>query len=617
MLSFTFTGATFIYILHFEDFFLHILNRGFWSWPLNGIRDVRKTKGVEIMYESSFGSRVRGALLSGGIGLLSLLATAIGCADSPEKTCVQDSRSPVVHLMDIDGGSPDGGSSDDSVWLEQTKLLPLDGSELDVFGWSVSLSGDSALVGAPMDQNNTGFRGSAYVFVTSGDSWVEQQKLLPSDAPDGSQFAWSVSISGDTAMVCATGSVYVFVRTGDTWQEHQKLEPSDGVLGFGGSIFVDGSFAIVGAAGDNENGTSSGSAYIFERSGDTWQERQKLLPSDGVAGGYFGQSVSLGGDYALVGAVDRWGYGTTTGSAYVFERSGDTWEERQKFVPSSDDDEIYFGYTVSISENTAMIGAYGDDAVYVYERSGSVWEESQGLTASDGEYGDWFGISVSLKDDTALVGSLVNEDKGAAYVFVRNGDTWEESQKLKSSDLDYGDTFGHIVSLSDDTLIITAPQNDDNGDSSGSVYIFQPGAPVGIGEPCASDVQCMSSYCVDGVCCDEACGGNNLNDCEACSLNFGATQDGICSDLDGTFCSDDDATTFDDFCVMGTCEGTPYGGDSDPGTEADAGGGDEAECSENGGSCGCDSVGRPAPSGLLRILIDVFDSVWLEESGQC
>ena len=213
----------------------------------------------------------------------------------------------------------------------ETKLTASDGATLDEFGSSVSISGDTAIVGTWRDDDAGSSSGSVYVFVRNGGVWTQQAKLTASDGAASDYFGVSVSSSGDTAIVGAyyddhaggtdAGSAYVFVRNGDTWTEQAKLTASDGAAGdtFGNSVSISGETAIVGARLDGDAGSSSGSVYVFVLNGDTWTEQAKLTASDGVAGDLFGYSVSINGDIAIVGAPDDDDAGSASGSAYVYD----------------------------------------------------------------------------------------------------------------------------------------------------------------------------------------------------------------------------------------------------------------------------------------------------------
>jgi hypothetical protein len=247
--------------------------------------------------------------------------------------------------------------------------LPADGARGDWFGRSVSVSGDTAVVGAPSDDDNGTRSGSAYVFRRTGSSWTQAQKLLPGDGAANDLFGTSVSVSGDTAVVGAlydddngagSGSAYVFRRTGSSWTQAQKLLPGDGTADvvFGASVSVSGDIAIVGAPGDGQNDFEPGSAYVFTRTGSSWTQEQKLLPADGTEYDFFGYSVSVTGDTAVVGAYGDDDNGTSSGSAYVFTRVGSRWTQVHKLLPGDGAADDHFGYSVSVSGDIAVVGAY-------------------------------------------------------------------------------------------------------------------------------------------------------------------------------------------------------------------------------------------------------------------
>jgi len=376
----------------------------------------------------------------------------------------------------------------------EPKLLASDGAAYDFFGYAVSVSGDTALVGAAGDNDNGIASGSAYVFVRSGTSWTQEAKLVAGDGAPADRFGVSVSLSGDTALVGAfgdddngslSGSAYVFVRNGGTWTWQAKLVAIDGWAGdlFGVAVSVSGDTALVGAHEDGDNGYISGSAYVFVRSGSTWTQQAKFLADDGAAGDEFGHAVSVSGDTALVGAFGDGDNGSLSGSAYVFVRNGGTWTQQAKLLASDGAVGDAFGYAVSVSGDTALVGAGWDDdngtnsgSAYVLVRNGGTWAQQAKLLASDGAAGDGFGIAVSVSGDTALVGADWDDDNGSdfgsAYVFVRDGGTWTWQAKLLASDGAAGDQFGRAVSVSGDTALVGAHLDDDNGYHSGSAYVF-------------------------------------------------------------------------------------------------------------------------------------------------
>jgi hypothetical protein len=278
--------------------------------------------------------------------------------------------------------------------------------------------------------------------------------------------------------------------------EDFKLIATDGESNdrFGSSVSIssDGLTAIVGALWDNDNGSFAGSAYIYELVGGVWEET-KLLASDGASDDDFGISVSISSDgtAAIVGAYNDDDNGTNSGSAYIYRLVKGIWQET-KLIASDGASGERFGHSVSISGNgtTALVGAYGDDdngtnsgSAYVYRLVLGVWQEAK-LLASDGASDDDFGKSVSISGDgtTALVGAAFDQDNGASsgsvYIYRLVLGVWQET-KLIASDGASGDNFGISVRLSSDgtAAIVGAWGDNDNGSFAGSAYIFDIDGP--------------------------------------------------------------------------------------------------------------------------------------------
>jgi hypothetical protein len=293
-----------------------------------------------------------------------------------------------------------------------------------------------------------------------------------------------------TVLIAGTSqnTAYVFTRSGTTWSQQAKLVPADGAAGdsFGWSVAIssDGNTAIIGAYGDDDKGSDSGSAYVFTRSGTTWSQQAKLVAADGAAGDYFGNSVAISsdGNTAIIGAYAD----DTKGSAYIYIRSGTTWSQQAKLVAADGAAGDYFGNSVAISSdgNTAIIGAYYDDtkgSAYIYIRSGTTWSQQAKLVPADGAAGDSFGWSVAISSDgnTAIIGAYGDDDKGAnsgsAYIYIRSGTTWSQQAKLVAADGTAGDYFGISVAISGDgnTAIIGASYKTDSaGSNHNIVYVF-------------------------------------------------------------------------------------------------------------------------------------------------
>ena len=327
-----------------------------------------------------------------------------------------------------------------------TELHASDAFALDEFGFSVSIDGDTAVVGAPLNNDAGSDSGSAYIFQQDPldpDTWVEILILRAADAASLDQFGYSVSISGD--------------------------------------------FAIVGAKGDDDGGSSSGSAYIFRRDSNgsnQWGQIAKLIASDAAAGDILGWSVSISGNVAIVGAPGDAG---DRGAAYIFipavGQSGQ-WEQVAKLRASDGDTIDRFGWSVSISGDTAVIGAYLDSDNGIFAGSAYVFVKPPGGWATTSQYDakldpssqvDFFGTSVAISIDTAVVGSPNDNNKGSAYIFERDAggdDQWGQTAKLTASDGVSGDEFGFSVSIRGDGVLVGASQDDDAGSASGSAYTF-------------------------------------------------------------------------------------------------------------------------------------------------
>jgi len=371
----------------------------------------------------------------------------------------------------------------------ETKLLASDGGLWNYFGYSVSIDGgDTVVVGAIFDDVNGSDSGSAYVSRYDGSAWIEETKLLPTDGAEGDQFGRSAAVDGDVIVVGATydddngvnsGSAYVYRYDGSAWVEEAELMASDGVEydWLGGSISIDSDVIVVGAYGDDDNNSKSGSAYVFRYDGSAWVEEDKLLASDGDSFHHFGWSVSIDGDVIVVGAMKWWEYmGMYHGAAYVFRYDGSGWVEEAKLLASDGDIDDSFGHSVSIDGNVIVAGAPEDNdrgsdsgSAYVFRYDGSDWIEEAKLLAPDGDRDDFFGKSVSIANDMIVVGAYKDDDNaGSAYVFRYDGFGWNEEVKLLASDGNESALFGNSVSIDGDEIIVGAYHGDDNG----SAYVF-------------------------------------------------------------------------------------------------------------------------------------------------
>jgi len=398
-------------------------------------------------------------------------------------------------------------------WIQQQELTAADGARDDVFGYSVAVSGATAVIGAAGKTigNNSG-QGAAYVFTCSGTpcTWTQQQELTASDGVRDDEFGNSVAVSGNTAIIGAwgknslylpgapmtalapQGAAYIFTCSGTpcTWTQQQELTAADGASGdeFGNTVAVSGNTAIVGAPYKN---SYQGAAYVFTCSGTpcTWTQQQELTAADGARGDVFGYSVAVSGETAIIGAI---GNNSSRGAAYVFTCSGTpcTWTQQQELTASDGASGDVFGTRVAVSGATAVIGAPGNTignnslqgAAYVFTCSGTpcTWTQQQELTASDGASRDEFGTRVAVSGNTVIIGN--NSSQGAAYVFTCSGTpcTWkvrrwpfrtrkQQQQELIAADGARGDEFGYSVAVSGNTAIIGAAYKNSY---QGAAYVF-------------------------------------------------------------------------------------------------------------------------------------------------
>lgn len=328
----------------------------------------------------------------------------------------------------------------------------------------------------------------------------QQAELNAGDAAYGDGFGYVVAVSGDLALVGApfktvggmanVGAVYVFVRTGTTWTPRAELADPSPAAGdsFGSALAISGDTALIAADDKTANGQSgAGAAYVYTATGSVWTERAELTAADATAGDLFGQSLALSGDTALVGACQKSvGGQSQAGAAYVFTGSGATWSPQAELTLASPAVNAYFGYSVALSGDTALVGASGTDldklsragAAYVYTRSGASWAQQAELTAADPAYHDEFGGYVALSDGTALIGAVGKTvdgqpAAGVAYVFTGSDATWSQQAELTDPNQGAADLFGFPVLLSGHYALIGACGTTVNGQANaGAAYLF-------------------------------------------------------------------------------------------------------------------------------------------------
>ncbi len=384
-----------------------------------------------------------------------------------------------------------------SAWAqcEAGQLTHPDPEARDGFA-GVSIDGDVAVVG---DRFAFDLLGAAYVYRRGPDGPADWrlEAVLTSPSPDPDEGFSGGKVNGDVIVVGVqnanapefhSGAVYIYRydRAGSgKWMYEATLTASDGEAGdkFGWSVAIDGDVGLFGARDDDPNGESqAGSAYVFRYNRQTkqWIEEAKLTDPEGEELDLFGQSVSIKGDVALIGAHSNADAGLQTGAAFVFRNDplgAGAWVFQQQLNAFDAQPPAWFGWSVKLFGNMALITAPQDNgqtgSAYVFRDTGTQWVHQIKLTAADpvGPF-PFFGSSSSISGDTIIVGApfdyALGAESGAAHLFRENRTGWEEVIKLTASDGAAGDLFGASLSVSGDIAFISAPDQN----VPGTVYIF-------------------------------------------------------------------------------------------------------------------------------------------------
>ena len=356
------------------------------------------------------------------------------------------------------------------------------------FAFSVAMSGEWALVGAHgahSTNGNTSNSGSAYLFQYTQNGWEKKQTLQPDNLYNNAYFGYSVAIEGDWLIIGTlgdntkgqySGCVYVYKNNQGEWQKKQTITANDSENNdyFGRAVALHGHRILVGADGH----AAAGAAYLFEyqEDSDSWQQIIKFQSQGLESGDYFGSALALGSDWLMIGAYGDSDSGSCSGSVYAYEYSNGQWLERQKLSADNAIAYDYFGAAVALEDGCALIGAYGADTpeknvggVYVFSLSDGNWQQSDQLQALDHQSGSCFGKSIALNGDWALIGapnlSQVKKHAGACYLFEQKGGQWFE-KTLLSIDQTENSYLGTAVALTDTRILMGA-----NGESSaGEAY---------------------------------------------------------------------------------------------------------------------------------------------------
>lgn len=398
------------------------------------------------------------------------------------------------------------------------KVFALDGATGDQFGEAVAASRDLVVVGAPFDDNAEGVNaGSVYVFRRSGNSYLQDARLVGSDLEPGDIFGVSVSVSGERIIVGAAlgdttggvnaGAAYVFRWNGAAWVQEAKLSASDGTGGdyFGYSVSISGDWAIVGAPlDDTVVGGDAGSAYIYRWNGSVWSEVSRLSEAIGP-GDRFGWSVAVSGNRAVIGAylLDLATSTSDEGWAFGYFWNGSQWEYGSDYFDPQASPNNWFGYSVSILDDHVIIGAPGDDSSFMTD-NGSAW--LYGFGQQDwrlgGDFpGERFGSSVSVWGVRALIGS---PNISGARLFRWSGTNWDDETFLYDPGGMGSDQLGYSVSIADGVAVAGAHFADAPSiQDGGTAWVFSYAGPVALRQPIThaetAGLQAALSFIANGM----------------------------------------------------------------------------------------------------------------------
>jgi len=425
----------------------------------------------------------------------------------------------------------------------------------DRFGNDVAISGDTMVVGAPKQSDG----GAAYVFVRDNNGWSQQAVLKASNEGLFDGFGTSVSISGNTIVVGApyedsdsttvnsgsgndgspdSGAAYVFIRLNGNWIEEAYLknlfETPGGEFGF--DVAVSGDTIVVGVPHQANQLPHSGAAHVYKKSGSNWVYDTQLKAINFGEDDRFGHSVAISADTIVVGAFGEssdfigvnGGDGfndnaPSSGAAYVFTKDDISWPQTHFIKASNTEAADVFGFDVAISGGTIVVGAVGESsnatgingdqnnnakdgsgAAYIFNRSvnspdNSVnWSQQAYVKASETDIRDDFGFKVAISGNIAVIAAL-GEDRsvvgydndepssGAVFVYHKEDSSWTEQGYLKAAEAETDDEFSFGVSVSGGYIAVGAHQEDsdltgvtnidgivdnNNKPDSGAAYVF-------------------------------------------------------------------------------------------------------------------------------------------------
>ncbi len=475
-----------------------------------------------------------------------------------------------------------------SVSLPLGSLKALKPESNDQFAFDVALDGTIGVIGAQLKTTaRATASGAAYVVQEIDGIWQHLAQLTASDAAPNDRFGYSVSISGSTIVVGAvrdddngidSGAAYIFNSSGGEWAQVAKLKADDGVGDdfFGTSVAISGDTILIGAHGDDDDGSRSGSVYVFRKIGEMWQQVAKLTPDDAATYLLFGRNLALSGNTAVIGAYGGTKRGVKEGgTAYVFREIEGEWQQQAKLTASDNAPLDRFGFGVAIDGDTIVVGAHLDDAgaidsgsAYIFREIAGVWQQIAKLKADDPSASAMFGVSVAIRNGTVVLGASGDSESsiegGAVYISRELGGVWQRPIKVVSAESADHDRLGTSVTLNNHTMIIGAPCIRNNAAGNGSAFFFSLGIPDctnnGVLDACDIASGIASDCNLNGV--PDSCEpyGKNSQTCshldDTCVTGICNLATATCGTLptnEGGCCDDHDACSPVDICVAGAC----------------------------------------------------------------
>lgn len=380
--------------------------------------------------------------------------------------------------------------------LPEQKIVPADNRSGDFFGRYISMQYPDILISAHQKDIFGYASGAVYVYRANDQNspFSEFQMIFPPDGHVEEFFGYSTDMESEWAIVGShhdsdaggsSGSVFILKRENSLWTLSRKLHAPDASPGdeFGKAVSLHQNEVFAGAWLDDDQGSNSGSVYVFERQGSLWVQTAKLYPDPANPYDQFGNFLASSGNHLLVGVPENNAKGPRSGCAYIFEKGSFGWQQADRWIPPDGHHGDQFGNAVSIDQSRAAVGAFQSDisctdggAVYLYYKNGDTWIYDTTLIPADLNIGDQFGVSVHIEGDLLAAGAYFDDDlgsnSGSVYLYRFINEEWKLLTKINASDGQAGDAFGSSVHINFPWLAVGAYGKSQNGFFSGGAYVY-------------------------------------------------------------------------------------------------------------------------------------------------